>query len=315
MKHVKRFPRWVISAVFFGLVLVFLVLYLRTIDWDTMRSLSINWTYLAVAAAIGTAFLYLGAYVWRVILRALGANQLPSYATTTKVYARAWMGRYIPGTVTWIAAKVILASGWGISKSRLSVASLLEGGSQVLAFTCLGFLLLGFDPRLDVVPTSAKIGLIILGLAVLAVLLPPIFNRVLAALFRMRGKTLPSDELRINSKAVARSFGLYMLGGIVYGTASFFVVLSVAPDLAFSNLPYVIGAFALATVAGMAAPFAPSGIGIKDGLQLVFLAAILPNEIALAATVLIRLWSVLIDLFFLGLSHLPTNRKHLTVNA
>jgi glycosyltransferase 2 family protein len=315
MHRIRHIPRWLISLVFFSLIAVFLALYLQSIDFSKLRNLPFNWSLFTLSFAVGLLFLFLGAYIWRVILRALGASDLPNYRTTTKVYARAWMGRYIPGTVTWIAGKVYLASGWGISKSRLSVASLLEGGSQVLGTVFVAFILLGFDSRLDVLPTSAKLALIGLGVMVLVVLIPVVFNKILAIAFKVIGRRTASDDLRINGQAVTRSFGLYVIGGIIQGCASFLVIKSIAPELSYGDLGYIIGIIGLSTVAGMAAPFAPSGIGIKDGLLLILLTAILPNETALAATVIIRLWSVLLDLLFLAISSLlaPTLQEdHVT---
>lgn len=309
MKQLKRLPRWLVTSVFFGLVIVFFAFYLQDIDYDTLTQLSFDWSYFAIAVLLGLAFLFLGAFIWRVILRALGADALPHVSVSNSVYARSWMGRYIPGTVTWIAAKVYLASTWGISKSRLSVASLLEGASQVLALTFVGFILLGFDARFDAVSGPAKFGLIGLGLLVLIVLVPAVFNRLLGAAFKIIGRRPASHELRINGKAVGSAFGLYVIGGLIYGAASFFVIRSIAPEVVLSDIWFVIGAFSLASVAGMAAPFAPSGIGIKDGFQLVLLTTILPLEIALAATILIRLWSVAIDILFLGMTTL-LNHNH-----
>ncbi len=297
----KRAPRWLVSLIFFVLIALFLALYLRSIEWDKIAALSVNWSLIADATILGLVFLYLGAYIWRVILRALGATSLPGYGTTTDVYARAWMGRYIPGTVTWIAGKVYMASQWGISKSRLSVASLLEGGSQVAAFTFVAFMLLGFDSRLDMLSTAAQLSLIALGALVLVILIPPVFNRLLHIAFKVLKKDV-SDELKINNAAVSRAFLLYIFAAFLTGSASFFVIWSVVPGLHGGDIWFVTGTFCLATVAGMAAPFAPSGLGIRDGVQLVLLTAIMPKEQALAATVLVRLWSVCLDLIFLGLT-------------
>ncbi len=299
----KRVPRWVVSFIFFGLIAVFLVVYMQSIDWDTVQALTVNWSYIAIGTVFGLGFLFLGAYTWRVILRALGAgDKLPGYGRTTDVYARAWMGRYIPGTVTWIAGKVYMASTWGISKSRLSVSSLLEGGSQVAAFTFVGFMILGFDKRLDVLSSTVQLLLIGLGFLVLLILVPAVFNRILRLMLTFLKRKTDSDELNINNAAVSRAFGLYVLGALLFGIASFFVVWSVVPDLHAGDVGFIIGTFCLATVAGMAAPFAPSGLGIRDGVQLILLTAIMPAELALAATVLLRLWSVAVDLLFLGLT-------------
>lgn len=302
LSTLKRTPRWLISGIFLALVAIFLVAYLKSIEWDKLTALSVNWSLIGDATIIGLLFLFLGAYIWRVILRALGTVSLPGYVTTTDVYARAWMGRYIPGTVTWIAGKVYLASQWGISKSRLSVASLLEGGAQVAAFTFVAFMLLGFDTRLDVISPAAQMSLIGLGFLVLIILIPSVFNRLLHIGFSALRSKVVSDELKINNAAVSRAFGLYVAGALLTGAASFFVIWSIVPELHFSDIWFVIGTFCLAIVAGMAAPFAPSGLGIRDGIQLVLLTAIMPKEQALAATVLLRLWSVCLDIIFLALT-------------
>lgn len=302
LRTIKRVPRWIWSALFFTLIAIFLLAYLRTIDTDKLRKLQINWVMLGIGTVVELGFLYLGAFIWRVILRALGATKLPHYHTTTDVYARAWMGRYIPGTVTWIAGKVYMASTWGISKSRLAVASLLEGGSQVLAITFVSFIVLGFDPRLRVLSVAARLSLVGLGLLVLIVLIPRVFNGFIRFAYTFVKRREAPSELHINGPAVVRSFSFYCIGGVLSGAASFFVIKSIDPTLALHNITFVIGAFGLAGVAGMAAPFAPSGLGIRDGLQLALLTAILPKETALAATILIRLWSVAVDFIFLGLT-------------
>lgn len=304
IRSLRRIPRWFVVTLFFVLIGIFLVKYIEGLDWDKLRSLDISWAMLGVATGIGLLFRYLGAYIWRVILRALGASSLPGFARTTDVYAQAWMGRYIPGTVTWIAGKVYLASSWGVSKSRLAVASVLEGGSQVLAITFVSFLLLGFDPRLDVLSAPAKGGLLLLGVVVLVVLIPRVFNTIMRQALALTGRHTVSDDLAINGSAVLRSFGLYVIGALTTGLSTYFVVRSIAPDIDVTYLWFIIGSSGLATVAGMAAPFAPSGIGIRDGLQLILLSAIMPKELALAATVLLRLWSVFVDVVFFGLARL-----------
>lgn len=54
----------------------------------------------------------------------------------------------------------------------------------------------------------------------------------------------------------------------------------------------------------MLAIFAPSGIGVREGIQLVLFSLIMPKELALAVTIITRLWSVGMDFVFFGLSRL-----------
>ncbi len=65
-----------------------------------------------------------------------------------------------------------------------------------------------------------------------------------------------------------------------------------------------MGAASLAGAASMLAIFAPSGIGVREGIQLVLFSLIMPKELALAVTIITRLWSVGMDFVFFGLSRL-----------
>src|SRR5258708_4169266 len=129
----RKVPRRVVEALFFVAVIVFFVVYLRGLDWSRLAHVHYDWRYLIGATIIMTIGRYFGVVIWRFILSDLGAKGLPRFAIMAHVYAKAWLGRYIPGTVTWIAGKVYMASSHGISKTRLAVSSLLEGAMQVIA--------------------------------------------------------------------------------------------------------------------------------------------------------------------------------------
>jgi uncharacterized membrane protein YbhN (UPF0104 family) len=50
----------------------------------------------------------------------------------------------------------------------------------------------------------------------------------------------------------------------------------------------------------MLAVFAPAGLGVRETVQLTMLLLVMPAEAALVATVLMRLWSILMDALFLA---------------
>lgn len=118
-----RIPRQAVSLLFLIAIIVFLILYLKGTDLSQLRHLHIRWLWVLVGSAWGLVFRYWAVFIWRVILRALGSPSLPNFRLMTYVFAKAWMARYIPGTITWIAGKVYMAASYGISKSRLAVSS------------------------------------------------------------------------------------------------------------------------------------------------------------------------------------------------
>ena len=294
---ISKFNKF-LMPVFLILVVVFFALYLRDIDYSVFKELRINWVLLLIATIISLGFRYWGVFIWRFILKDLGANNLPRFSLLTHVYAKAWMGRYIPGTVTWIASKIYLANKLGISKSRLAVSSLLEGGMQIVASMAVALLILGIDPRLDVISPQIKLVMILIAVCALVVLYPPIFNTLLRKAYSIIRRRRAYDELRTNGKATIRSFILYALGAILVGSSYYFLTASLYEGTDGSMYWYIVGAFTLAGALGMATPFVPSGLGVRDGAQLVLLSLIMPKEIALAITVFSRLWSALVDVLF-----------------
>lgn len=299
-----RIPRKIITLAFLSCIIVFFALYLRSIDWHRLASLHFAWGYLIAATFFATIFRYWGIIIWRFILSDLGANGLPSFITMADVYAKAWMGRYIPGTVTWIAGKVYMASSHGISKSRLAVSSLLEGGMQIIAVMVVSMLLLGLDPRLNVIPVTYKILMILCAALLLLILTPAIFNRIVRLAFLIVKKQKPHDDLLINEKAVVRSFILYALGSFIIGLSEFFIARTIDPTLPWHDFWFIVGAFNLAGALGMLAIGVPTGIGVRDGAILLMLSIILPKELALAIMVTSRLWSAFADVVFFGLAAL-----------
>lgn len=286
------------TPVFLILILIFLALYLKDIDYSAFQDLSFSWPLIVLATIVSLLFRYWGVVIWRFILHDLGAKNLPSFTVLSDVYAKSWMGRYIPGTVTWIASKVYMASRHGISKSRLTVSSVLEGGMQIVASMSISLLILGLDRRLDVISTELKVAMVVLAIVSLLVLLPPVLNRMLRLVFQTIRRKAAYSELQTNFRATFRSYLLYVIGSLIMGVAYYLLVISIYPSISVQEFWYIVGTFTLAGAVGMATPFVPSGIGVRDGVQLVLLSLIMPKEIALAITVFSRLWSVAVDMIF-----------------
>lgn len=298
-----KLQKRILGFSFILIVITFFAIYLRGIDYSQLSNLDINGLLLFFATIIALCFRFWGVFIWRTILSDLGSKELPKFSRLSAVYSKAWMGRYVPGSVTWIAGKIYLASSIGISKSRLAVASLLEAAVQIVAITIVSLFLVGFDPRTSVITVELKV-LLITGAAILLICLhPSIFNRIISFIFQKVRRKKAYDELRTNKKTVVRSFMLYAIGSFFSGSSYFFMTQSIDPSVSWSLFFYLVGAYNLAGVIGMATPFVPSGLGVRDGAQLILLGVVFPKEIALALTVFSRLWSAIVDILFYVLSY------------
>jgi uncharacterized membrane protein YbhN (UPF0104 family) len=59
----------------------------------------------------------------------------------------------------------------------------------------------------------------------------------------------------------------------------------------------------------MLAVFAPAGLGVREGIQLSMLLLVMSPEQALVATVLMRLWSIVMDALFAALAWAIARKK------
>ena len=292
-----------ITGAFYALVLVFLMIYLRQFDYSQLEGLEFRLLPALLATIVGLAFRYWGVFIWQRILLELGAQGLPSFRSLSGVYSKAWLGRYLPGKVAWIGGKVFFASDHGVPKKQLAVSSVLEALVQVIATFAVAVGFLAFDPRFDAIDVRIRFTILIGG-AVLAILaIPAVFNRVIQLLLRVVRKQVDPDGMRVSNRVVVRAFLLYVVGYFISGASYFFLTSSMHP-LSYGDFFYVVAVFNIAGAVGIASIFAPSGIGVREGIQLVLLPAIMPFEIAVAITAVSRLFSILVDLVFFVLGQL-----------
>jgi hypothetical protein len=299
---IKRF----VPIIFYALLIVFLYFYLRSIDFSKIKDIDFNWWYLAIATVFALVFRYFGAYIWTVILRSLGAEDVHFSKTLIYIYAKSWLGRYIPGTAPWILGKIYFAARQGISKKKLAVSSLLEAVLQIVVQMLVALSLIAFDTRLDVISPEIKVGFIILATLCLIALIPPVFNFLILSAYKLIKKKALDPSHLTNSKIILKGFVLYVIGSLLAGLSLFFIAKTVSPALPYNQLSFVIGVGTLASAVSMLAIFAPSGIVVRESIQLILLGIIMPTEFALVVTIATRLWSVIIDLAFFALTKAAT---------
>lgn len=302
----------ILTAIILILVGIFFTLFLKNIDYSVISSLRPAALPLTLSGLFSLAFRYFGVWIWRSILKDLGTGQAIDFQIASLIYAKAWMARYIPGTIAWVSGKVIFAKNLGISRSRLTAATLTEIGAQVAAVSAMSILLISLDSRLDtLVSGPLKLLPIMIVLMLLLCLVPRNFNRLIGFAYQVIFRKPASSELSINAKAAGRAFLLYNFGAFLSGAVYYFLATSISADVTPNDLLYIVGASNLAGVIGMLTPLVPAGLGTRDISMLVLLSAIMPKEIALAITVASRLWTAIIDVIFFSLAQIMALGKNI----
>jgi uncharacterized membrane protein YbhN (UPF0104 family) len=212
------------------------------------------------------------------------------------------MGRYIPGKVVWIGAKVAFAPQLGLSKSKVAAATLVESVLQVALQFFWGLLALLLVP---VVLESGEIPLLALvvgfALAITAVS-PPVLRALLNFALRLLRKNKLGSEDVPNYASLLKASLWALAATAVNGVSYFLLYLSMGQAASWDALILVVGATSLAGALGMLAIFAPSGIGVREAALVLFFLQFTSLEVAVLYAVYSRLWSIVADLLFLGFS-------------
>jgi uncharacterized membrane protein YbhN (UPF0104 family) len=297
----RRGLRRYVTIAFYVLVAVLLAVFVARLDLGALARIELKLGYLAAAVVVGLGQRLLLPLVWVWIVRDLGVV-VRNYPAYNFVYAKAWLGRYLPGKVAMVAARVYFADELGASRSAMVVSSMAEIGAQLLVGAAVG--LIGIASLADAVPGIESYRPIAYGMVALLALglVPPVFNGAMRLAFRIVRRPLDA-EAHVRGPTMARA----LLGFLAFSvaTGALAVLAGAAVDETVLRHPiFVWGAYSLAITMGMAFVLTPSGIGAREAVQLPLLTVILTPEAALAIVALCRAIEVAIDALFYGVSAL-----------
>lgn len=276
-----RSRAWQVTQWLVGLAIVVFVGRYVAANWAEVRQADLRWalSWPHIAAAVGLVLMAFAllADAWRRMVAGWG-YPLP-WATAARIWLLSSMAKYVPGKVWALAGLAVMAE-------RHGVPAWVAAGSAVL----LQLMSLATAAAL-VATTGLAVGGVVpgpLGLAVFAaamaglsllIVWPPLTRRI------VKRVAPAADVSRVPGAGpliygAAANFGAWLgYGGAFYLLAG--ATLPFAP-LAF---PEAVGAYTASYVAGVLAPFAPGGLGVREGILVLVLEPQLglANALALAA--------------------------------
>jgi uncharacterized membrane protein YbhN (UPF0104 family) len=249
--------------------------------WQLWRRSPVDFGHLDSAvftAAVAASVVAVSAYglVWPYLLRRLGT---PAPFRWVTLFFKSQLGKYLPGSVWQYAGRVGLARNRGVPVQTALISVAAEVVYSVVAAGAASSLILG-----SIVAAVVFAGLA--GLLVLALASQRGLDRLLGYVpsvggtGRLDGRSALA-ALRAGPTAVLFYLVVWGLYGVAFWTTG--RALFAVPA---SDLPRYIGVFALAWLAGLAAVFAPGGIGVREAVIVALLGGRLhqADAIVLAAT-------------------------------
>lgn len=273
---------------------IFLALW-RSFDELREANLSLNLRRALVSFPFAVAYLVGRSMIWHLIVR----RMIRSFPL--RVDMLSWLasviGKYVPGKVFLLLGRVHFYRGSGATVGQVTLPFLIELCASCLAASII-FGLAVMVEQAGVLQSYAVS--VCVAAAVLAMMTHPrVLTGVLNAGLRVAKR--PPVSLNLRWLDVWKWTLLMAANWMVLGTG-FFLLLSALVDLPLNRLLYVTGSFALAGVIGMLALFAPSGIGVREGIMAAALSQILPTGVAVMAALVARVWMTLAEVFCASLA-------------
>lgn len=308
-----RWRRWVKASISAAVVLLILFFIARVTirNWDQTREairegvLKFQWL------PLGVSFLFLGVYLisrsllWHLITLRNGV------ALPVKDAMTCWfislLGKNIPGKVFLMAGRVYLYGRHGKNQAAVAFCYLLEAVSELIAAACifiLSLLLLEL-PLGELSRGQAALAAVGAVAALLVFLHPRVLGWTLGKAFRLIGKK--ESPVRLPRLTDLLLFVLCAMGSWLLLGTGFFFMTDALYSVSAGLLPFFAVSFSLAAVAGILSFFAPSGIGVREGVLYSLIKFTIPVGIASLVVLISRVWMTAGELllsfaalFFLG---------------
>lgn len=279
-------------------------------NWEKIKDydFTFNYFYLAISILFLTAAFAFLPYAWNRILKAVNNNQGLSYKKALKIYTYSDFGKYLPGKVWTLLGKIYLGAQEGLPKKVLSVSSYLDAILALLASLIVGLLGVAFYLiDISLVYFSASIIAVILGLIFIH---PKIFYSLFNIILKKINKEPIPQEDFISYDQILDLLSTYFIVSILYILAFFFLIGSLF-GLQLDSFLITASSYLLGSSLGTIAVFAPSGVGVREGVMVVILKSIFSLPMAIFISFVARIWFTVCQLLlFVVVFIMDKNKKH-----
>lgn len=218
-----------------------------------------------------------------------------SYRKAVPAYLYSILGKYIPGKVFMLAARLAYYKEENAPLSKVTVCFFIENICTLLGAAMLFILSLFFFP-------NELLGnyrwLTILLIAAFFICIHP---KMINAFLKIIGKIFKKD-LRIPMKytQILKVVLMFIGNWMIVGFGFFMLVKSVNPAVGWNEMPFCAGIYGISAIMGILAIFAPSGLGVREGIILAGLMLIMPESDAAVISVISRLWQTVAELILIA---------------
>jgi hypothetical protein len=251
-----------------------------------------RWSYLIASFFAAITTFLLNFYIWAKL-----AESFSLKADTIKS-GKAWflsqLGKYVPGKVGLLLVRLNAYKGY--SKKKIAVATGIEYIASFASACILILVAIASAPQL--IPSFVRWFAVFGLLFLLIFLYPTLLMRIVNWGFKLI-KRSPIEEMP-SYREILRFVCAYTCSGLIGGFSAFLLFNSFAP-LHINHFLTLTGTFYAAGLVGIAAVFAPSGIGVREGVLCLILPAFIPKPTVIVGAIAMRLITTVAELILAGI--------------
>jgi glycosyltransferase 2 family protein len=296
-KRRQKIIRIAITYFVIIVILFFLILILKR-NWTEILaySYSISYSFLIAAVIFSLLNIVVLASAWRKIVFYIIPNHHLSRKKLFEIYVYSWFAKYIPGVFMAPLGKVYLGSREGLSAKKLALISFLElalAGVSMLFASIISLVFLAFF--VGGLKQAYIIIAIVLALSAFVILHPAILAKILNLALKL-SKRKKVDRINLLGYDQMLKLIFYYLVSIMCVSISFaFSVISFM-NMDRLTLLTVFFSYGIANFIAVISLFAPSGLGMREGVLVLFLKKALSLPGATFAALLSRIVFVFGDI-------------------
>ena len=105
---------------------------------------------------------------------------------------------------------------------------------------------------------------------------------------------------------------LFIGNWLIVGFGFFILTKSIYPAAEWSQMLYCAGIWGVSAIMGILAIFAPSGLGVREGIIVAGLMLIMPQSDAMVISVVSRLWQTIPELLLVAMAFVYSRIRRLS---
>lgn len=280
----------------FFVIIIFLFIssyVLKNLDELKGADISFNFYYLTAALLLTVVYVFNYSLIWQYITIKNGCSIELRKAIAIRVYSE--FGKYIPGRALGLAMALFFYDREKKSKKVVGYCLFLEYLATLLGAIFV-FLCSVFFVDIDAFERYKSVTVVLMGVF-FVMIHPKILERcVNTVLKRTEYDAVVFDIAYVQVLIITL---LNVINWVLLGIA-FFLFINSVYSIPTGHFMYIMGLLTLASFSGLIAIFTPAGLGVREGIMIFLLAAIIPKTVAGVISIGSRLLIVAAEAILLG---------------